>query len=105
MSPTRSLSLHGLAWAIALWPLAGSALAKEYNQPKRLPSSAQAKVNSVLAGVARVDPNNAAALNTTAGCDSNVGVGNVQLRPGQQAPREVITVVTGDVINVNKGCR
>ncbi len=104
MNPKRLISLQALLCAIASLPPAGAALAKEYNQPKRLPSEAQAKVNAVLAGANRAG-STIGTLADGRNCDSNVGVGNVVLRPGQQAPREVITVVTGDVINVNKGCR
>lgn len=105
----NSVTSHGLSvlgCVLALTCL--SAHAKEYNKPKNLPADGQATVNSALAETYRLgglgkDGRFSSTVNT--GC-GNVNVGNVTLAPGQQAPREVNTVVLGNVINVvNRGCR
>lgn len=94
-----SLALIGLMLVVA-----GGASAKKYNQTKHVPARHAAKINAVLAR-AGVKGNRMADLQGEEGvrdsCSSDVEIGNVDVAPGQQAPEEVITVVQGDVININ----
>lgn len=83
--------------------LAGAASAKKYNQSKHVPARHAAKINAVLARSA-VKGNRLSDLTEEGqrdACSSDVEIGNVDVAPGQQAPDEVITVVQGDVININ----
>ena len=96
-----------LSCAIAL-AVAAPLSAKQYNQPSKLSSRFQVKVNKAIAEGNRLmgenGPNDTAAQFGTCG---NLNINSVDApRPGQPPIREQITVVTGDVINVvNRGCR
>jgi hypothetical protein len=88
--------------AACLVAIAGSPWAAEINKREGLDPSAQAKVDQALAQ-SYMTQGKFQSLGSQSDCGS-VQVGNVTPRPGQLAPREVITVVRGDVINVAKGC-
>jgi len=88
--------------AACLVAVAGSSWAAEINKREGLDPNAQAKLNSALAQAHRTQ-GQFQSLGSQSDCGS-VQIGNVTPRPGQPAPREVITVVKGDVVNVAKGC-
>jgi len=82
-------------------------VAAEINQRQNLDPGANAKVQRHIAKAWAQDGGQDTA---TTGPDEqcgNQGVGNVVVPRGTQSPREVITVVRGDVINVvgPGGCR
>jgi hypothetical protein len=106
MNRISSTFIRSLVCIAIVSAFSASAFAKQYNVPKRLPSFGQSKINKVIAeSYLRSNPDIGNRGTSGGGCDSTVGIGNVFTRPGQQAPREVVTVVRGDVINVNRGCR
>ncbi|MCB1780538.1 MAG: hypothetical protein KDJ34_10715 [Candidatus Competibacteraceae bacterium] len=78
------------------------AYAQQLNERKYVPPDSAATINKIIAsqgsmGADLVDP---ALINK--GKDCTVKVGSVNLQPGETAPKEVVTVVKGDVINVCK---
>ena len=82
--------------------------AKQYNQPNKLSSRFQVKVNKAIAQGNRLRSENGPTdTAATFGTCGNININSVDApRPGQPPIREQITVVTGDVINVvNNGCR
>lgn len=89
--------------AACLVAVAGSSWAAEINKREGLDPNAQAKVNSALAQ-SYMTQGKFQSLGNQSDCGS-VQIGNVTQRPGQRAPRDVITVVKGDVVNVAKGCK
>ena len=103
----RITFLSCAAFAVAL-VTAAPVSAKQYNQPSKLSSRFQVKVNKAIAEGQRLrgenGPFDSAATFGTCG---NININSVDApRPGQPPIREQITVVTGDVINVvNRGCK
>lgn len=96
-----------LCCALAL-VIATPVSAKQYNQPNKLASRFQSKVNKVIAEGNRLQGQNGP-FDTAAqfGTCGNININTIdEVGAGQPPIREQITVVTGDVINVvNKGCR
>jgi len=87
---------------------ANGAFADGINQqqlPGGLDSKSSAKVARVNAEIATTSTSPRTGLAQVSNCAS-VSIGNVRTGKGSPAPREVTTIVTGDVINVNNGnCR
>lgn len=83
------------------------ASAKDINHREFLPPGARAKVNTFMAQSWRQRAEGNEAMRSrrsdTVTCGSQQ-VGNVKVQPGQRAPREVITAIQGDVINL-ANCR
>ena len=95
-----------LCFTLCALALSASVDAKQYNKPKRLDADGQSTVNKVIADAYRTEAVvNSQASRLQSGCSANVNVGNVTVPQGGIAPREVTTVILGDVINVNRGCR
>ncbi len=96
----KNLSRAALILALA----AGShgALAKEYNRSNHVDAGAQVKVTKAIAEAhRRGGEGEKSRFQLNQGC-GNLNIGNVEVA-GARAPREVVTVVTGDVININRG--
>ena len=103
--PTKSLvAMVACAATIALFSSAGEA--QQINKRAWADPGDQSKINRVMPK-SRVLANKNKKGITSSGSKltrqcGNVGVGNVQTKKGQRAPREVITVVRGDVMQVCK---
>lgn len=81
--------------------LAGAADAQQINKRKWAPPSDQAKINRVMPkSRVQMQPGMTSTGSQVKRQCGNVGVGNVQTKKGQKAPREVITVVRGDVMQI-----
>ncbi len=77
----------------------GTASAQQINERKDADPGSKAKINRAMPQ-SRVQSNgNVQAFEGQASRSCNVNVGNVELEKGQKAPREVITVIRGDVVN------
>ena len=77
----------------------GSAGAQQINERKDADPGSKAKINRAMPQ-SRVQSNgNVQSFGGQASRSCNVNVGNVELEKGQKAPREVITVIRGDVVN------
>ncbi|MFO1352748.1 MAG: hypothetical protein U1F68_19565 [Gammaproteobacteria bacterium] len=88
---------------LALLAVTSVGFAKEYNQPRRLGSDGQVEVNKALADAYRRGAGgDGGRFKSTVNTNCQADVGNVILQPGQRPPREVTTVVMGNVINVCK---
>ena len=99
---TRTLLLAGLSISVALTatPLG----AKEYNKRQHLAPEQGAKVVRTIAG-ARTQEGGQQGDVTNTGC-GKLEIGNVKpdkYRRGRE--RDNVIVITGDVINVARGCR
>ena len=85
---------------------AGASFAQELNTSELPPAGAQTSINKARARGNLMGQGGSAGVGfgdcPTDG-QGNVSVGNVRVPPGTRAPREVITVITGDVSNVSKG--
>ncbi|CAK0767777.1 conserved exported hypothetical protein [Gammaproteobacteria bacterium] len=93
--------------ACILWCYANGAFADGINQqmPGGLDSKSAAKVARFKAESASMSTGPGTGAAQASNCGS-VSIGNVRTTRGGPAPREVTTIVTGDVINVNNGnCR
>lgn len=78
------------------------AYTQQLNERKYVPPDSAATINKIIAsqgsmGSDFIDP---ALVNQ--GNDCSVEIGSVNLQPAQKAPKEVVTVIKGDVINVCK---
>lgn len=93
----------------ALFPLAvmvitsGFATAAEYNRSQHMDAGGNSKINKHIASSYRNTKNKKTGYRSGSGNCGNQAVGNVVVEKGAKAPREVITVVRGDVVNVNNG--
>ena len=100
---------------LVLFSLNVVAHAQQMNERKYIPPGPAAKVDRYLAKPTgssddAVDPSQEAASDVVKGDVTNVGKGgrgvsiaSPTIQPGQRAPREVVGVVKGDVINIEKG--
>ena len=99
---TGRLLIAGAAFGIGLaLSFAGGADAKELNQRNHLEPRFNAKIQREIAKNWRRQgelQNQDFTSGQQNGCGSQ-SVGNVFVPKGSRAPREVITVITGDVIN------
>lgn len=99
---TGRLLIAGLAFGAGLaLSFAGGAGAKELNQRDHLEPRFNAKIQKEIAKNWRRQgelQNQDFTSGQQNGCGSQ-SVGNVFVPKGSRAPREVITVITGDVIN------
>ncbi len=99
---TRTLLLAGLSISVAL--TATPLVAKEYNKRQHLAPEQGAKVVRTIAG-ARTQEGGQQGDVTNTGC-GKLEIGNVKpdkYRRGRE--RDNVIVITGDVINVARGCR
>ena len=98
------VAMIGCVAAITLLATAGEA--QQINKRKWADPGDQSKINRVMPKSRVLATQNKQGI-TSSGSQlkrqcGNVGVGNVQTKKGQRAPREVITVVRGDVMQVCK---
>lgn len=95
-----------LSGALAL-ALAAPASARQYNQPKKLNSRLQVKVNKALAQGQRLRDEESVTGTAAFGSCGNLNINRIDApRPGEPPVRDQITVVTGDVINVvTRSCK
>jgi len=104
----RNKTFVTILLASVAFAFAAPVSAKQYNQPSKLDSRFQVKVNKAMAQGQRLSgPNGPADTAATFGTCGNININSVDApRPGQPPIREQVTVVTGDIINVvNRGCR
>jgi len=80
-----------------------SVTATEYNRSRHMDSGGNSKINKHIASSYRNTQNKKTGYRSGSGHCGNQAVGNVVVEKGAKAPREVITVVRGDVVNVNNG--
>jgi hypothetical protein len=91
--------------ALALLPamLGQGAIAAEVNKREHLDPRLNAKVQSHIAKGWQQRPGGQGGSTGAGGAQAGCGgqaIGNVQVGKGGQAPKEVNTIITGDVINV-----
>lgn len=83
---------------------AAPAAAQGVNQSRFLGAGQATKVSRALAGAQLRNQGEEASEGLGGdGCSQDLSVGNVVVPQGGRAPREVVTVIRGDVINVNRG--
>lgn len=101
MSAIGKFSIGLAAVATAAMMFASAADAQELNKRKWAPPENQAKINRVMPkSRVQMQPGMTSTGTQIKRQCGNVGVGNVKTQKGQKAPREVITVVRGDVMQV-----
>ena len=101
--PARKILIAGLSIAVAL--SAAPVLAKEYNKRQYLAPEQSAKVARTIAGARNQDGGQQGDVTNT-GC-GKLEIGNVKPdeRGRRGRERDNVVVITGDVINVARGCR
>ncbi len=96
----NSLVFSGLILIISI----GATQAQEINKRRWPDPGEQAKINRVMPQ-SRVQQGNKNITSTGSQLNAECGdinIGNVETKRGQRAPREVITIVRGDVLKVCK---
>lgn len=94
------MSIRTIAWAVlACLIAAGAANAQQINERKDADPGSKAKINRAMPQSRVQQGGNVQSFGGQASRSCNVNVGNVALEKGQKAPREVITVIRGDVVN------
>lgn len=76
--------------------------AQQLNDRKYVPPSSAATINKVIAGQGSVGADIVDPSLLNKGKDCVASVGSTTSQAGRSAPRQVVTVVKGDVINICK---
>jgi hypothetical protein len=89
----------GWVLAVALLMAGGAATGQQINDRKGADPGAKAKIGRAMpqSRVQQGDTVQSYGGQSSRSC--NVNVGNVKTEKGEKAPREVITVIRGDVVN------
>lgn len=95
----RSILSAILAAVLTSVLVIGAAGAQQINERKGADPGSKAKINRAMPQSRVQQGDNVQAFEGQASRECNVNVGNVKLEKGQKAPREVITVIRGDVVN------